>query len=255
MKKFKASLIATGVGAALVLAFSGPAFADGDGGDGGDVVVPHHSHGASNYVRDNDRSAVATDHASATSVRLGDVSLGMYSAETTLNGTVKNNGSDGINGNMGGNGGAGGFGGVGNNGDSHAHAYSKAIGADGGSGGGGGSGGTGGGGGGGGAGGFATGGTGGTGGVGGVGNGGTGGGDANGAVSSKALAWATTGNGARGGSGGSANGGSAGSFVVSNSIANSSFASASGIMNVSQNTGSNALTQQGVTVQGNVSFR
>jgi hypothetical protein len=66
---------------------------------------------------------------------------------------------------------------------------------------------------------------------------------------------ASTGNGAMGGGGGAANGGSAGSFIVSNSIANSAFAGAAGIMNVSQNTGSNSLAQQGVTVQGNVSFR
>ncbi|MGB3274925.1 MAG: hypothetical protein WBA82_01925 [Castellaniella sp.] len=251
MKKFKASLIATGVGAALAMAVSGPVFAGDHGGEGQQHTGKHQSQGIANYVRDNDHSAVATDHASATSVKLGDVSLRMYYATTTLNGTVQNNGSDGINGNMGGNGGGGGYGGVGNNGDADAHAHSKAIGGDGGNGG-------------------SVGASGGGHHGGGEGfvfddkkhgdNGSSGGeagngGAAIGAVASGALAMAATGNGAAGGNGGSANGGAAGNFTVSNSIANSSFASAAGIMNVSQNTGSNALTQQGVTVQGNVSFR
>ncbi len=57
-----------------------------------------------------------------------------------------------------------------------------------------------------------------------------------------------------GGAGGSSYGGSAGSFSAANSIANNSFASAAGIMNVSQNMGENSLVQQGVTVQANLNF-
>lgn len=201
MKKINASLIATGLGAALAVALSGPALASGN-----DI---HH-------VAD---SALATNHASATSVQLGDVSVGIYSASAALNGTVQGSNTSGIEGNYGGDGGSAGSGGVGNNGGASAHSHSSAVGGDGG-------------------------------------NGGLGsGGATSGAVSSGALAMAATGNGALGGNGGSANGGPAGSFVVSNSIANSSFASAAGIMNVSQNMGANALTQQGVTVQGNVSFK
>lgn len=216
MEKFKTSLIATGVGAALAMALSGPALA-------GNSDSWHHDPG--NTIHDVADSAVATDHASATSVELGNVSVGVYSASTSLNGTVQNNGSEGIHGNYGGDGGSGGAAGAGNNGSTHANAGSAAFGAEGGSGGDadhsfGGAGGA-----------------------------------ASGGVSSGALAMATTGYGATGGNGGAANGGSAGAFLVSNSIANSAFSSASGIVNVSQNTGSNALTQQGVTVQGNVNFR
>lgn len=225
MNKFKASLIATGVGAALAMALSGPALAGEEGGH------MHHGSDPGNTIHNVADSAVATDHASATSVQLGDVSVGVYSASTALSGTVQNNGSDGIRGNDGGSAGGAGFGGVGNSGGTSAHAHSTAIGGEGGDGGG----------------------------VGGWDNGNQGGagagGNARGAVSSGALALAATGNGAMGGNGGSADGGPAGRFVVSNSIANSSFASAAGIMNVSQNMGANSLTQQGVTVQGNVSFR
>lgn len=216
MEKFKTSLIATGVGAALAMALSGPALAGN---------WDHGQQDPGNTIHNVADSAVATDHASATSVELGDVSVGVYSASTSLNGTVQNNGSEGIHGNSGGTAGIGGAAGAGNNGGTSAHAGSTAYGAEGG-------------------------------------NGGDAdhsfggaGGAASGGASSSALAMATTGNGASGGNGGAANGGSAGAFLVSNSIANNSFASAAGIMNVSQNTGSNALTQQGVTVQGNVSFR
>lgn len=253
MKKFKLSLIATGVGAALAMALSGPVLANGHNED-----ENHQSQGtdSGNVIHDVGSSAVATDHASASYVELGDVSVGVYSANTTLNGTVKNNGSDGINGNTGGSGGGAGDGGVGNNGSAGALAGSAAIGGDGGNGGDVGA---------------SDGGHGGHGGgdysifgygdehEGGGNNGSSGGtagdgGDAHGLVASGALALAATGNGADGGNGGSANGGSAGSFIVSNSISNSSFAGAAGIMNVSQNTGANSLTQQGVTVQGNVNF-
>src|SRR5690348_9581863 len=90
MKKVKASLIATGVGAALAMALSGPVLAgNGDG-------PMHHDNSAGNAVHGIEDSAVATDHASATSVELGDVSVGVYSASTALNGTVQNNGSEGI---------------------------------------------------------------------------------------------------------------------------------------------------------------
>lgn len=231
MRNLKVSLIATGVGAALAMALSGPALANGDNGD-----QHHPSSTSGNAIHDVGSSAVATDHASASYVDLGDVSVGVYSANATLNGTVQNNDSEGIHGNSGGSGGGAGFGGVGNNGSSGANAGSAAIGGD----------------------------------VG-ASDGGwgassysldgqswhpgdSGGGGANGAVSSGALALAATGNGAMGGNGGSANGGAAGSFMVANTISNSSFAGAAGVMNVSQNTGSNALTQQGVTVQGNVNF-
>lgn len=246
MKKFKASLIATGVGTALAMALSGPVLANGQNED-----QNHQGHGtdSGNVIHDVGSSAVATDHASASYVELGDVSVGVYSASTALNGTVQNNGSEGIHGNTGGSGGGAGFGGVGNNGSSNVNASSKAIGADGGNGGDVGAGH-----GGGGDGGYSTLGYGGGGHEGSSGGTGGDGGNANGAVSSRALASAATGNGAMGGNGGSANGGSAGSFIVSNSIANSAFASAAGIMNVSQNTGANSLTQQGVTVQGNVNF-
>src|SRR5690606_2025090 len=88
-----------------------------------------------NAIHDIGDSAVATDHASASYVRLGDVSVSAFSAGTTLNGTVKNNRSDGITGNHGGNGGAAGAGGAGNNGDAGATATSMASGAGGGSGG------------------------------------------------------------------------------------------------------------------------
>jgi hypothetical protein len=73
------------------------------------------------------------------------------------------------------------------------------------------------------------------------------------ASSGQALATATTGNGAAGGTGGNANGGDAGSYNASNTIA-SGFSNAAGISVVSQNTGANALTQQGVTVQANLTI-
>ena len=71
------------------------------------------------------------------------------------------------------------------------------------------------------------------------------------AASGQALATATTGNGATGGVGGNANGGSAGTYNASNTIG-SGFSNAAGISVVSQNTGANAYTQQGVTVMANV---
>jgi hypothetical protein len=67
------------------------------------------------------------------------------------------------------------------------------------------------------------------------------------AATGQALASATTGNGAMGGAGGNANGGDAGTYNASNTI-QSGFSYAAGITVVSQNTGANALTQQGVTV-------
>lgn len=66
------------------------------------------------------------------------------------------------------------------------------------------------------------------------------------------LATVTTGHGAVGGMGGSSYGGSAGNYIISNSITGGSFANSSGITTVSQNTGANALIQQGVTVQANL---
>ena len=66
------------------------------------------------------------------------------------------------------------------------------------------------------------------------------------------MATATTGNGAIGGVGGSSIGGSAGYYNASNTLSGSAFSGAAGIITVSQNTGANALIQQGVTVQANI---
>ena len=242
MKKFKVSLIAAGVGTALAMTLSGSVLASG--GQGSDWPENHKSPTPSassgNAIHDVDGSAVATDRAIATYVSLDDVSVDMYSASTNLNGSVYNTRADGIRGNLGGDGGKGGSGGFGNAGDSDVAAGSAAFGGAGGNAAGGGdkgwdkdwhkgsqkSGG----------------------GLGGS------GGDGGGMVGSGALAMAATGNGAAGGYGGAANGGSAGYFGVSNSISNGAFGGASGIVTVSQNMGANALTQQGVTVQGNVKF-
>lgn len=76
-------------------------------------------------------------------------------------------------------------------------------------------------------------------------------GGTNRALAGDALAQVTTGNGAAGGAGTQSI--SAGSYDASNNISGGGI-SAVGITTVSQNTGANALTQQGVTVQGNVSF-
>jgi hypothetical protein len=65
------------------------------------------------------------------------------------------------------------------------------------------------------------------------------------------LASATTGNGAVGGNGGDSLGGNAGSFDASNNMT-SSVTNGAGIISLSQNTGANALTQIGVTVQANL---
>ena len=74
------------------------------------------------------------------------------------------------------------------------------------------------------------------------------------ATSGQALATATTGNGATGGVGGNANGGDAGTYNASNTIG-SGFSNAAGISVVSQNTGANAYTQQGITVQANLTVK
>lgn len=177
MKTFKASLIATGVGAALAMTLSGPAMAWDSGGS--DPVINN----------TDDGSAAAANHASASVTDIGfdDITLSMRSASTNVRGSVHDNGATHNYGNGGGDGG-------------HA-------------------------------------------------------GDAEGGSGGKHHQWLSmykTGNGAGGGDGGDANGGSAGMFSVSNTIANSSFRGAAGIMNVSQNSGANSLTQQAVTVQGNI---
>lgn len=73
-----------------------------------------------------------------------------------------------------------------------------------------------------------------------------------GSATSSAMASATTGNGGIGGNGGDSTGGNAGTFDASNTIG-SSLTNGAGIISVSQNTGANALTQIGVTVQANLS--
>jgi hypothetical protein len=72
-----------------------------------------------------------------------------------------------------------------------------------------------------------------------------------GSATNSAMASATTGNGGVGGNGGNATGGNAGTFDASNSISGS-LSNSAGIVTVSQNTGANALTQIGVTVQANL---
>ncbi len=74
------------------------------------------------------------------------------------------------------------------------------------------------------------------------------------ATTGSTLATVTTGNGASGGNGGSAFGGNAGVFNASNTISGGSLANSAGITTVSQNTGANALIQQGVTVQANMTL-
>lgn len=75
-----------------------------------------------------------------------------------------------------------------------------------------------------------------------------------GAASSSAMASATTGTGGVGGNGGDSLGGNAGTYDASNSMA-SSVTNGAGIISVSQNTGANALTQIGVTVQANLTVQ
>jgi hypothetical protein len=72
-----------------------------------------------------------------------------------------------------------------------------------------------------------------------------------GSATSAAMASATTGNGGVGGNGGDANGGNAGTYDASNNMT-SSVTNGAGIISLSQNTGANALTQIGVTVQANL---
>jgi hypothetical protein len=72
-----------------------------------------------------------------------------------------------------------------------------------------------------------------------------------GSATSSAMASATTGNGGVGGNGGDAMGGNAGTFDASNNMTNS-VTNGAGIISLSQNTGANALTQIGVTVQANL---
>jgi hypothetical protein len=68
------------------------------------------------------------------------------------------------------------------------------------------------------------------------------------------MATATTGNGGVGGNGGDSTGGNAGIYDASNSI-DGSLTNGAGIISVSQNTGANALTQIGVTVQANLTVQ
>jgi hypothetical protein len=72
------------------------------------------------------------------------------------------------------------------------------------------------------------------------------------AANGDVLATATTGSGSYGGAGGSANGGDAGTFNASNTMSGTSLSGSNGINVISQNTGANALVQQGVTVQANI---
>jgi hypothetical protein len=74
------------------------------------------------------------------------------------------------------------------------------------------------------------------------------------ATSGEALASATTGNGGIGGNGGNASGADAGTFNASNTLS-SSLSNSAGIVTVAQNTGANALIQQGTTVQANLSIQ
>ncbi|KVW97122.1 hypothetical protein ABW22_04670, partial [Thiobacillus denitrificans] len=75
-----------------------------------------------------------------------------------------------------------------------------------------------------------------------------------GSASSSAMASATTGNGGVGGNGGDSLGGNAGTFDASNSI-DGSLSNGAGIITVSQNSGMNSLTQQGITVQANLTVQ
>jgi hypothetical protein len=68
------------------------------------------------------------------------------------------------------------------------------------------------------------------------------------------MASATTGNGGVGGNGGDSMGGNAGTFDASNNMTGS-LSNGAGIISVSQNTGANALTQIGVTVQANLTVQ
>ncbi|MFT0850117.1 hypothetical protein VRY85_04955 [Achromobacter sp. F4_2707] len=291
MKQRKVSLVISGVGAALALALSGPALAGNKGGQhgGGDknTTTPTQQNvDNKHFTFTKVFTATHNDHSTSQSFRVGDISVDIAVASTSLTGHVYGNHSDGIRGNTGG---AGGVAGNGANGGSGGAATNNSLGTGSATVGGGG------------AGGHAL-------GLGvgissaesggndanngaasGPGNshkshskgstgsgsgwanasssstsgdaGGTGGGNAGGdggwggmAKSGSVLAMATSGNGAMGGSGGSANGGAAGSFVAANTISNSAFAGGAGIMNVSQNMGENSLVQQGVTVQGNLNF-
>ncbi len=98
-------------------------------------------------------------------------------------------------------------------------------------------------------------------GTGGTGEGGVGGagavggaGGLGGSASSESMAAATTGNGGIGGNGGDALGGNAGTFNASNSI-DGSLSNSAGIVTISQNSGMNSLTQQGITVQANLTVQ
>jgi hypothetical protein len=75
-----------------------------------------------------------------------------------------------------------------------------------------------------------------------------------GSADSSVMASATTGNGAVGGNGGDSTGGNAGTFDASNNMT-SSVTNGAGIISLSQNTGANALTQIGVTVQANLTVQ
>jgi len=68
------------------------------------------------------------------------------------------------------------------------------------------------------------------------------------------MASATTGYGGAGGNGGHSYGGNAGDFNVSNNMSGS-LTNGAGIISASQNTGINALTQIGVTVQANLTVQ
>ena len=74
------------------------------------------------------------------------------------------------------------------------------------------------------------------------------------ATSGDTLATVTTGNGGVGGNSGDSLGGNAGTFDASNSI-NGSLSNGAGIITVSQNSGMNSLTQQGITVQANLTVQ
>jgi hypothetical protein len=68
------------------------------------------------------------------------------------------------------------------------------------------------------------------------------------------MASATTGTGGVGGNGGDSLGGNAGTYNASNNMT-SSVTNGAGIISLSQNTGANALTQIGVTVQANLTVQ
>ncbi|MBU1394872.1 MAG: hypothetical protein KKE84_01855, partial [Gammaproteobacteria bacterium] len=74
------------------------------------------------------------------------------------------------------------------------------------------------------------------------------------ATTGDTLASVTTGNGGVGGNSGASHGGNAGVFDASNSI-DGSLSNGAGIITVSQNSGMNSLTQQGITVQANLTVQ